>query len=90
MPHTPAATSKPSRRMITTCWQLGQRPEYASLHLAKWAHQLGYGGHFSTRSRRYSVTLTSRRQERRDTRTAWTRPQNGLPAEPGVITSEWH
>jgi len=78
------------RRLITACWQLGQRSEYQDLHLAKWAHQLGYRGHFSTRSRRYSVTLASRRQERRDTRTAWAREQSGLPAQPGVITAEWH
>lgn len=53
-------------------------------------HQLGYGGHFSTRTRRYSVTLTSRRRERQQTRTAWIRQQQGLPAAPGVITPEWH
>jgi hypothetical protein len=79
-----------ARRMITTCWQLGQSEKYATLRLAKWAHQLRYRGHFSTHSRRYSVTLRSRRQERRDTRTAWTRQQAGLPDQPGIITSEWH
>jgi hypothetical protein len=78
------------RRLITACWQLGQRQEYQGLRLARWAHQLGYGGHFSTRSRRYSVTLTSRRQERRAARAAWAREQAGLPADPGVITAEWH
>lgn len=58
--------------------------------MTKWAHQLGYGGHFSTRSRRYSVILASRRTERRDTRTPWTRQQRGLLDQPGTITSEWH
>ena len=72
------------RRMITACWQLGQRPEYASLHLARWAHQLRYGGWFSTRSHRYSVTLGSRLRERRDNRTAWTRQ----PAETDVAACE--
>ncbi len=79
-----------ARRMITTCWQLSQRDEYASLRLGRWAHQLGYRGWFSTRSRQYSVTLGSRRQERRDTRTAWIRQQHGLPAVPGAITADWH
>jgi hypothetical protein len=79
-----------ARRLITACWQLGQRQEYASLRLAKRAHQLGYGGHFSTLSRRYSITLASRRDERRQARTAWARHQAGLPAQPGVITAEWH
>ena len=79
-----------ARRLITTCWQLGQRGEYQDLRLARWAHQLGYRGWFSTRSRRYSVTLSSRRNERRQARTAWIRDHLGLPAQPGVITAEWH
>jgi hypothetical protein len=79
-----------ARRMITTCWQLGHRDDYASLPLTRWAHQLGYGGHFSTRSRRYSVTLGSRRSQRQQTRTTWIRQQQGLPAEPGAITADWH
>lgn len=78
------------RRLITACWQLARRDEYAHLKLARWAHQLGYRGHFSTRSRRYSVTLTSRRAERQQARMAWTRQQAGLPAQPGVITAQWH
>jgi Replication initiator protein, pSAM2 len=78
------------RKLITACWQLGQRPEYQSLRLAPWAHQLGYSGWFSTRSRRYSVTLGSRRDQRRQARTAWIRQQHGLPAQPGVITAEWN
>jgi hypothetical protein len=78
------------RRLITTCWQLGHRGEYQHLRLAKWAHQLGYRGWFSTRSRRYSVTLSSRRDERRHARTTWIRQQNGLPDQPGVITAQWH
>lgn len=36
-------------------WQLSQRDEHQTLRLARWAHQLGYQGWFSTRSRRYSV-----------------------------------
>ncbi|MGB6456570.1 MAG: replication initiator [Streptosporangiaceae bacterium] len=78
------------RRLITACWQLGHREEYQSLRLARWAHQLGYRGWFSTRSRRYSVTLGSRRDERRRARTTWIREHHGLPAAPGVITAEWH
>ena len=43
----------------------------------------------ATRARRYPITLGSRRQQRRDTRTAWARQRAGLPAEPGIITAEW-
>ena len=40
-----------------------QRP-WSRLH--RWAHQLGFGGHFSTKSRRYSTTLGALRAARRD------------------------
>jgi len=49
------------RRLITTAWQLGTR------HRA-WAHMLGYGGHFLTKSRRYSVTFGQLRTARKDHR----------------------
>ena len=38
--------------------------------LRRWAHMLGFGGHFSTKSRRYSTTLGALRQARRDWRRA--------------------
>jgi len=34
------------------------------LRLAAWAHMLGFRGHFSTKSRRYSITLGSLRADR--------------------------
>jgi hypothetical protein len=37
--------------------------------LRRWAHMLGFGGHFSTKSRRYSTTLGALREVRR----AWRR-----------------
>jgi len=37
--------------------------------LRRWAHMLGFGGHFSTKSRRYSTTLGALRNARR----AWRR-----------------
>src|SRR3954451_4463297 len=36
----------------------------------RWAHMLGFGGHFSTKSRRYSTTLTALRRTRKDWREA--------------------
>ena len=35
---------------------------YSSLR--RWAHMLGFGGHFLTKARRYSVTFTALRQAR--------------------------
>ena len=52
------------------CWTLGDHPDYTSLR--RWAHMLGFGGHFLTKARRYSITLP--------------RPPPGphhLPAPPG-------
>lgn len=57
------------RQMIRTCWELGRLPEFADLKLWKWAHMLGFRGHFSTKSRRYSVTLGALRETRRTWRT---------------------
>jgi len=56
-----------ARQMIRTVWHLGAQPEHAHLRLRQWAHMLGFRGHFSTRTRRYSTTLTQLRAER----TAW-------------------
>lgn len=47
--------------------------------LQAWAHMLGYGGHFSTRSRRYSVTLRTLRKARQDwRRRTWHRTADHL------------
>jgi hypothetical protein len=51
------------KRMINTAWQLGRR-------YRAWAHMLGYGGHFLTKSRRYSVTFGQLRAARADHRRA--------------------
>ena len=51
--------------MIQTAWQLGELPQYDGLNLHRWAHMLGFRGHFLTKSRAYSLTFTAIRQERR-------------------------
>ena len=40
------------------------RPELDGLRLRAWAHMLGFGGHWSTKSRRYSTTMTVLRRAR--------------------------
>jgi hypothetical protein len=50
--------------LVQACWELGARPSLRSLRLRKWAHMLGFGGHFSTKSRRYSTTLGALRRTR--------------------------
>jgi hypothetical protein len=50
--------------LVRACWELGGRPSLVGLRLRKWAHMLGFGGHFSTKSRRYSTTLSALRRAR--------------------------
>jgi hypothetical protein len=44
--------------LVRACWALGGRRELDGLRLRTWAHMLGFRGHWSTRSRRYSITFT--------------------------------
>src|SRR5205809_808741 len=39
-------------------------PRLKRLRLRRWAHQLGFGGHWSSKSRRYSTTFTALRKAR--------------------------
>jgi hypothetical protein len=55
-----------ARRLIAECLRLGDVAELAELRLTEWAHMLGFRGHFSTKSRRYSTTLGALRTARTD------------------------
>jgi hypothetical protein len=84
-------------RLVRACWQLGARPDLAALELRRFAHMLGYRGHWSTKSRRYSTTMRDLRAARR----AWaTRRRHGpgvpldrdgrpLPPEGTVTIGAW-
>jgi hypothetical protein len=50
--------------LVRACWELGGRPELEGLRLRAWAHMLGFRGHWSTKSRRYSTTMTVLRRAR--------------------------
>jgi hypothetical protein len=50
--------------LVRACFELGSWPGLAGLRLREWAHMLGFGGHFSTKSRRYSTTLGALRRAR--------------------------
>jgi hypothetical protein len=65
------------RRLIEACLDL--HPLYPDRKLRDWAHMLGFRGHFSTKSRRYSTTLGALRQVRADYRAAQQRAALGLP-----------
>ncbi|MEV0422572.1 replication initiator [Streptosporangium canum] len=81
-----------ARRMIRTCWELGARREFTALRLRPWAHMLGFRGHFSTKSRRYSTTLGDLRQARAAHRAQQARERHGLPAlgdETTLVLGHW-
>ncbi|MFD6989835.1 replication initiator, partial [Streptomyces sp. NPDC059943] len=66
-----------TRRLIEACFDLN--PLYPDRRLLAWAHMLGFRGHFSTKSRRYSTTLGALRQVRADYRAHQQRASLGLP-----------
>jgi hypothetical protein len=58
------------RAMIETAWELGGDDRFEGLNLRRWAHMLGFRGHFLTKSQRYSVTFRAICHERRTWRLA--------------------
>jgi hypothetical protein len=50
--------------LVRAAWELGGLPELEGLRLRAWAHMLGFRGHWSTKSRRYSTTFTVLRRAR--------------------------
>lgn len=73
-----------ARAMVIMCWHLGGLPELTALRLRPWAHMLGFRGHFSTKSRRYSTTLGCLRSARRRWRTGRTLLTHGLDPDTPV------
>ena len=78
------------RAMITTAWELGARQATGDARFRAWAHMLGYGGHFLTKSRRYSVTFGQLRAARTSYRRAQRHPDGerdpwGRPMDETVV-----
>jgi len=78
------------KQMITAAWQLGSRHATGEPRFRQWAHMLGYGGHFLTKSRRYSVTFGALRQARTAHRRAQRHPDGerdpwGRPLDESVV-----
>ena len=79
------------RELVRAAWELGGRPELDHLRLRAWAHMLGFGGHWSTKSRRYSTTFTVLRRAR-VTFAKRAAPRTACPWMPGVdlrTTTRW-
>ncbi|MFJ3922668.1 replication initiator [Streptomyces sp. NPDC090022] len=72
------------RRLMEACAAL--QPLYPDRALTRWAHMLGFRGHFSTKSRAYSTTLGALRQTRADYRAAQEQASRGLDGvEPDTV-----
>jgi len=85
--------SEHAARLIRTAWSLGdpiKHPELLGLRLRQWAHMLGFRGHFSTRSRAYSTTMTALRQARADYRQAQLRETGGaFDPDTTLVLAHW-
>jgi hypothetical protein len=81
-----------ARRHIIECIRLSKLPGLEGLRLAAWAHMLGFGGHFATKSRAYSTTLGALRADR----AAYLREQavaaGLLPDvdDTAIVVTDWH
>jgi hypothetical protein len=83
--------------LVRAAWALGGLPELEGLRLRAWAHMLGFRGHWSTKSRRYSTTMGALRRarvafaKRRRAKDgvpldAWGRPEDDQAA---VVVASW-
>jgi hypothetical protein len=83
--------------LVRAAWELGGHPGLAGLRLRAWAHMLGFRGHWSTKSRRYSTTFTVLRRarvqyaKRRRARDgipldAWERPEDDQAV---IVIASW-
>ncbi|WP_373290043.1 replication initiator, partial [Longimycelium tulufanense] len=78
------------RQMMRTAWRLGGLPEFAGLNLRRWAHMLGFRGHFLTKSRTWSTTFTALRAARAAYRLAEHKVRLGVPDdEPITVINHW-
>ena len=82
-----------ARRHIAACLRLGKLPQLKDLRLAAWAHMLGFRGHFSTKSRAYSITLGSLRADRAAHQREYAIAAGLQPdLDPGttLVVTDWH
>jgi hypothetical protein len=82
-----------ARRHIVECLRLGKLPELEHLRLPAWAHMLGFRGHFSTKSRAYSITLSSLRTDRAAHQREYAKAAGLMPdldTSTTLVVNDWH
>ncbi|RSM80409.1 replication initiation protein [Kibdelosporangium aridum] len=77
------------RQIIQTAWDLGMLPQYEELNLHRWAHMLGFRGHFLTKSRAYSTTFKTIRGDRREWRRQDALERLGVTEETVTVVNSW-
>ncbi|HLU30467.1 MAG TPA: replication initiator, partial [Acidimicrobiia bacterium] len=70
-------------------WELGGLEAYAELNLRKWAHMLGFRGHFLTKSRHWSTTLTELRAIRSRYRLAEALAELEVAEDEVIVVNDW-
>jgi hypothetical protein len=74
------------RRMAEVAWALGAEERLAHLNLRRHAHSLGYGGHFLSKSRRYSTSFGALKADR----AAWrSRQRHGVATADHSVEARW-
>ncbi|GIH19168.1 replication initiator [Rugosimonospora africana] len=71
-----------AQRLVAACWALGRPQEWR--RLIRWAHMLGFGGHFFTKSRTYSVSFGFLR----DQRIVFRRTESGGPGRDEAVPEQ--
>src|SRR5215510_10874717 len=81
-----------ARRHIAECIRLSKLPGLEDLRLAAWAHMLGFGGHFATKSRAYSTTLGALRADRATHQREQAAAAGLLPdvGDTSIVVTDWH
>jgi hypothetical protein len=69
-------------RLIAACWRIGAERGYIGLR--RWAHMLGFGGHFLTKARCYSVRF----RDLREARITYRRGQDPGPEHGPIRTAD--
>ena len=73
------------RQLVHAAWNLHAHPALGDLGLRRWAHTLGYRGHWLTKSPNWSTTLNALRHARHQHRSQ----QSGHPTDDQYTIGHW-
>lgn len=89
-PHQPDGCPCSEIDHCATCGNSGQIPgPLAELNLRRWAHMLGFRGHFLSKSRAYSTTFKQLREDRQTWRFEQNLTELGVTADTVTVINHW-